>query len=931
MKNLLLLMTLFLSSVITQAATYYVSPTGSDSNPGTLLAPFKTLTKASTVLAALPSKGAGDIVYVRGGTYGGWPNTPTNGYAYMLLNNLKGTASSPCTFINYPGEKPVFDFTGVVITSTRPSPTGISIFNSDHLNFKGMRFTGLKQITNGSGVSRGLELYNSTWCVIEQVEIDHFQGTAFFGSNGVFDCTFLNCDAHHNDDRLSADGTGVPGSDAWDNADGFGFTGAGNTSDRITFDGCRAWLNCDDGWDNFGTNGSRIWKNCWSFWNGYYQDPGMGTRQPAGNGQGFKLGPTGQDLTGIDNLRVLQNCISFENKAHGFDQNGQVTTRMKMFNCTAYGNGGYGFQFQYYPVSPGLILHTLKNNAALSNGSGNVNLASASPVNIANNTWNGAVSITSADFQSVSSAGVDGPRQADGSLPNLSFLKLNTSSDLVNAGVNVGLSYLSSAPDLGAYESTGTTSNITPTANAGTDLSISLPVSTVTLAGAGTDPDGTIATYAWTKISGPTGPVITSAASASTTVTGLLQGTYQYQLAVTDNKGAIATDLVQVTVNAAGNNLPVANAGTDTIITLPASSISLRGTGTDIGGTIASYSWTKISGPTSGTITTATAANTTVTGLVQGLYKWELKVTDNSGGIGKDTVVTTVNASTTTTLKVIRVNIYGNTVTYNNTKWNNWKSSGGTTSTAFKYENQTASTVKAVFSRQIKILDNGATYMSGATICPPAVLRYASANQNSRTLTLTGLDPAKLYSFEFFASSALSGNTTQFLINGIGYDINTYNNQTAYAGFINVKPASNGSLIVYVLTKAGAWNYVSAFTIIEQTGTVTSVPVTSAARSVSGEPEAGIETAAIANSDVTVFPVPFASSFTISLNNEITGTYKLALLDVSGKVVWKKEVSKTTAASATETIYMGNLPTGAYILQVTDPEQNTTTQTLIKN
>jgi len=437
---------------ISNATNYYVSPTGSDSNTGTLLSPFKTLTKASTVLAAKATKGSGDTVFVRGGTYGGWPNTPTNGYAYMLLNNLKGTAAKPCVFINYPGERPVFDFTGVVITSTRPSPTGISIFNSDYLRFKGMRFTGLKQITTGEGVSRGLELYNCNWCVIDQVEIDHFQGTAFFGSNAVFDCTFLNCDAHHNDDRLSADGSGVPGSDAWDNADGFGFTGAGNTSDRITFEGCRAWLNCDDGWDNFGTNGSRVWKNCWAFWNGYYQDPGMPTRQPAGNGQGFKLGPCGQDMTGTDDLRVLQNCVGFENRAHGFDQNGEVTTRMKLLNCTAYGNGGYGFQFQYYPVSPGLILHTFKNNAALSNGSGNTNLASAAATNIANNSWNGRVTISAADFMSVSSIGADGPRNADGSLPTLNFMKLAASADLINAGITVGLPYVGSAPDMGAYE-----------------------------------------------------------------------------------------------------------------------------------------------------------------------------------------------------------------------------------------------------------------------------------------------------------------------------------------------------------------------------------------------------------------------------------------------------------------------------------------------
>ena len=93
-------------------------------------------------------------------------------------------------------------------------------------------------------------------------------------------------------------------------------------------------------------------------------------------------------------------------------------------------------------------------------------------------------------------------------------------------------------------------------------------------------------------------------ASAATTVTGLVQGVYQFQLKVTDNNAATAVDTVQVTVNAA-NISPTANAGTDQSITLPTSTVSLSGSGTDPDGTISAYSWTKISGPASGTITNA--------------------------------------------------------------------------------------------------------------------------------------------------------------------------------------------------------------------------------------------------------------------------------------------------------------------------------------
>jgi hypothetical protein len=191
----------------------------------------------------------------------------------------------------------------------------------------------------------------------------------------------------------------------------------------------------------------------------------------------------------------------------------------------------------------------------------------------------------------------------------------------------------------------GVATNQSPTAKAGNDQVITLPTSTVSLSGSGTDPDGTISADNWTKISGPASGTITSAASAATTVTALAQGIYKFQLKVTDNGGVTGLDTVQVTVNAAGNISPTANAGIDQTITLPTSIVTLSGTGTDPGGSISAYNWTKISGPAPGTITSATSAATTVTGMVQGVYQFQLKVTDNGGATGLDIVQVTVNAA----------------------------------------------------------------------------------------------------------------------------------------------------------------------------------------------------------------------------------------------------------------------------------------------
>ncbi len=144
-----------------------------------------------------------------------------------------------------------------------------------------------------------------------------------------------------------------------------------------------------------------------------------------------------------------------------------------------------------------------------------------------------------------------------------------------------------------------TAPNQPPVANAGNDQTITLPTNSVNLFGSGNDSDGTIVSYQWSKISGPTQFTIVSPFQAQTTVNNLVQGTYQFQLTVTDNLGATGTDVVIITVNPAPNQAPIANAGSNHNITLPTNSVTLVGSGNDPDGSIASYQWTKISGPCS--------------------------------------------------------------------------------------------------------------------------------------------------------------------------------------------------------------------------------------------------------------------------------------------------------------------------------------------
>jgi hypothetical protein len=191
--------------------------------------------------------------------------------------------------------------------------------------------------------------------------------------------------------------------------------------------------------------------------------------------------------------------------------------------------------------------------------------------------------------------------------------------------------------------------NAAPQADPGADKTITLPTSSVTLAGRGTDSDGLIADYTWTKVSGPAGGAIQNNDAASTLVTGLIAGTYTYRLTVTDNDGATGSGDVRVIVNAAPaptpNVAPAANAGPNQVITLPVSSVSVSGAGTDSDGNVASYEWTKVSGPGGGNISSAATASTQITGLTAGTYVFRLTVTDNDGDSDSDDMLVVVNAA----------------------------------------------------------------------------------------------------------------------------------------------------------------------------------------------------------------------------------------------------------------------------------------------
>ena len=187
----------------------------------------------------------------------------------------------------------------------------------------------------------------------------------------------------------------------------------------------------------------------------------------------------------------------------------------------------------------------------------------------------------------------------------------------------------------------GEWSAFAPIANAGADQALVLPTNSTVLDGSkSSDPDGTISAYAWTAVSG-SGVGISNANTAKPTISSLAEGTYIFKLTVTDNKGATASDEVTVTVSApvGAIDAPVANAGIDTTIAIPASSVVLNGSGsTDAKGTITSYQWIQVSGPANATIETSNAMVVKVTDLLLGEYNFQLTVSNNRGASSKASV-----------------------------------------------------------------------------------------------------------------------------------------------------------------------------------------------------------------------------------------------------------------------------------------------------
>lgn len=398
-----IILTLGVGLTALRAATYYVAPDGSDSNAGTSNAPFATPQKAVTATLA-----PGDTIYVRGGTY-------VLSTKVSPGSSKVGADGNPIKLWAYPGEKPIFDFSGLTPTTDKALDLRRNYWHVRGIEVKNAPNTGILVAGMGTIIEG---------CVAHDCGFD---GVVLGSSSSrTTNALILNCDSYRNYQTAS------------DGNQGDGFAGKSGCGPGNVFRGCRAWNNSDDGWDFYDSGAQPVvLENCWSFSNGYdLWGYGAGW---SGNGNGFKLGGAATSVT-----HQLTNCVAFGNRAKGFDHNNSHGGHT-VVNCTGYANGGANFSFFDTPTNGTF-------NRMINNVSFGGTLINLDPTCIQiSNSWQ-LVSVIAADFASLNTSMATNARNADYSLPTNSLFRLSPGSQLIDRGLDVGLPFNGARPDLGAFE-----------------------------------------------------------------------------------------------------------------------------------------------------------------------------------------------------------------------------------------------------------------------------------------------------------------------------------------------------------------------------------------------------------------------------------------------------------------------------------------------
>jgi hypothetical protein len=418
------------------AAIFVVAPHGNDAHEGSLARPFATLMRAQK------SVKPGDLVYLRGGIYQVSEEQiakKESSRALVCLFDRSGEKGKPIRYEAYQNEEVIMDFSQV-----RPTGLRVHAFSvrGSWLHFRGISLVGVQVTIKGHTQSINVEnLGNDN--VFERLVMRDGQGIGFWlgrGSNNLV----LNCDAYQNHDNTSEGGRGG-------NVDGFGFHVPRGSVNNV-FRGCRAWLNSDDGFDSINTSESVLLENCWAFYNGFGKK-----FEVLGDGNGFKVG--GYAYTPADRLpRVIPRhrvigCIAARNKSGGFYSNHQVGGIDFIHNSAYRNRCNYNMLGRLRDPAtdvPGYG-HVLKNNLGLGS-SKEIDQLDRTQCEVSHNSFDFKSPVKEREVESVDEKQLMRPRQPNGDLPEIDFLRPKPSSVLIDAGLDAGRPFRGRKPDIGAIE-----------------------------------------------------------------------------------------------------------------------------------------------------------------------------------------------------------------------------------------------------------------------------------------------------------------------------------------------------------------------------------------------------------------------------------------------------------------------------------------------
>ena len=418
------------------AATFFVAPDGHDTHDGSMQQPYATLMRAQQ------SVKPGDVVYLRGGTYRLREEQiakKESVRALVCLFDRSGEQGKPILYEAYRNEEVILDFSQVKPAGLRVH--GFSVKGS-WLHFRRISLVGVQVTITGHTQSINVENLGDH-NVFEQLVMRDGQGIGFWLGRGSHNLV-LNCDAYHNHDSTSEGGRGG-------NVDGFGFHVPKGSVNNV-FRGCRAWFNSDDGFDSINTSEAVLLENCWACYNGYGKK-----FESLGDGNGFKVG--GYAYTPADRLpaviprhRVI-GSIAARNKSSGFYANHQVGG-IDFLQNSAYRNrcnfNMLGRLRDPAKDTPGYG-HVLKNNFGLRGGK-ELDKIDRAQCEVSHNSFDFKTPVTEREVESVDETQLMRPRQPNGDLPEIDFLKPKAGSPLIDAGVELGRPFRGKKPDIGAIE-----------------------------------------------------------------------------------------------------------------------------------------------------------------------------------------------------------------------------------------------------------------------------------------------------------------------------------------------------------------------------------------------------------------------------------------------------------------------------------------------